>query len=85
MLDPGLILLDEPAAGINPTLISRLLSVIQKLKAQGKRFLIIEHNMDVVIRLCDWVYVLDAGTPIAEGPPEKIKKDPVVLEAYFGK
>jgi len=85
MLDPGLILLDEPAAGINPTLITKLLSVIQQLKVQGKRFLIIEHNMDVVIRLCDWVYVLDAGTPIAAGPPEKIKNDPVVLEAYFGK
>jgi ABC-type branched-subunit amino acid transport system ATPase component len=85
MLDPGLILLDEPAAGINPALISKLLTIIQRLKAQGKRFLIIEHNMDVVIRLCDWVYVLDAGTPIAEGPPEKIKNDPVVLEAYFGK
>ncbi len=85
MLDPSLILLDEPAAGINPTLIKKILSVIQSLKRKGKRFLIIEHNMDVIIQLCDWVYVLDAGAVIASGPPDAIRTDPVVLEAYFGK
>lgn len=84
MLNPSLILLDEPAAGINPTLIQRLLSVIRTLKTAGKRFLIIEHNMDVIIQLCDWVYVLDAGTVIAAGPPDIIRNDPKVLEAYFG-
>ncbi len=84
MLDPTLILLDEPAAGINPTLIQKILSVIRTLKEEGKRFLIIEHNMDVIIKLCDWVYVLDAGTVIAQGPPEIIRSNPKVLEAYFG-
>ena len=85
MLDPALILLDEPAAGINPTLIQKILTVIHALKKEGKRFLIIEHNMDVIIRLCDWVFVLDAGSVIAEGPPDIIRNDPKVLEAYFGK
>ncbi len=85
MLDPSLILLDEPAAGINPTLIQKILSVIHTLKKRGKRFLIIEHNMDVIIELCDWVFVLDAGTVIADGPPGIIRTDPRVLEAYFGK
>ncbi len=85
MLDPSLILLDEPAAGINPTLTRKIISVIQSLKKEGKRFLIIEHNMDVIISLCDWVYVLDAGAVIASGPPGIIRSDPAVLEAYFGK
>ncbi len=85
MLDPQLILLDEPAAGVNPTLIQKILTIIQSLKKKGKRFLIIEHNMDVIIRLCDWVYVLDAGAVIASGPPEIIRNDSRVLEAYFGK
>ena len=84
MLNPALILLDEPAAGINPTLIQKILHVIRTLKKEGKRFLIIEHNMDVIIKLCDWVYVLDAGTVIAQGPPPIIRNDPKVLEAYFG-
>lgn len=85
MLNPSLILLDEPAAGINPTLIRKILAVIRALKGKGKRFLIIEHNMDVIIELCDWVFVLDAGAVIAEGPPAIIRDDPRVLEAYFGK
>jgi len=85
MLDPSLILLDEPAAGINPTLIRKILAVIHALKREGKRFLIIEHNMDVIIQLCEWVFVLDAGSVIAEGPPDIIRNDPKVLEAYFGK
>ncbi len=85
MLNPSLILLDEPAAGINPTLIRKILTVIHALKKKGKRFFIIEHNMDVIIQLCEWVFVLDAGTVIAAGTPDIIRNDPKVLEAYFGK
>jgi ABC-type branched-subunit amino acid transport system ATPase component len=84
MLDPRLILLDEPAGGINPTLIERLMEKIVELNAAGKTFLIVEHNMPLVARLCDPVVVLARGTRIAAGSAAVIQRDPVVLDAYLG-
>lgn len=84
MLDPKLILLDEPAGGINPTLIERMGDLIRELNAGGKTFLLVEHNMPFVVGLCDPIRVLARGAVIAEGSPEQIQKDPLVLDAYLG-
>jgi branched-chain amino acid transport system permease protein len=84
MLDPKLILLDEPAGGINPTLVDRIVEKILELNAAGKTFLIVEHNMPLVAELCDPVIVLARGTRVAEGSAAEIQRDPVVLDAYLG-
>jgi ABC-type branched-subunit amino acid transport system ATPase component len=84
MLDPKLILLDEPAGGINPTLIARMGEMIRTLNRQGTTFLIVEHNMPFVLGLCDPVLVLARGTCIHEGTPDQVQKDPAVLDAYLG-
>ena len=84
MLDPKLILLDEPAGGINPTLISRIGEMIRALNRQGTTFLIVEHNMPFVLGLCDPVLVLARGACICEGTPDHVQKDPQVLDAYLG-
>ncbi|MDQ5834934.1 MAG: ATP-binding cassette domain-containing protein, partial [Actinomycetota bacterium] len=84
MLDPKLIMLDEPAGGINPTLIARLGETIRELNAQGKTFLIVEHNMPFVLGLCVPVLVLARGKRIAAGGPDEIQRDPQVLDAYLG-
>ena len=84
MLDPKLILLDEPAGGINPTLIERMGEMIRTLNRQGTTFLIVEHNMPFVLGLCDPVRVLARGTTICAGSPAEIQRDPMVLDAYLG-
>ena len=84
MLDPKLIMLDEPAGGINPTLIERIGEMIRELNAQGKTFLIVEHNMPFVLGLCNPVQVLARGDTIASGTADEIQSDPKVLDAYLG-
>lgn len=84
MTNPKLILLDEPAAGVNPTLINQICEHIVDWNRQGISFLIIEHNMDVIMSLCDRVWVLAEGTNLAEGTPEEIQNNESVLEAYLG-
>ena len=82
--DPAVVLLDEPAGGVNPTLVGQIGGKIKELNAQGKTFLIVEHNMEFVMGLCDVIAVLDAGTVVANGPPDIIRADPRVLDAYLG-
>jgi branched-chain amino acid transport system ATP-binding protein/branched-chain amino acid transport system permease protein len=84
MLEPKMILLDEPAGGINPTLINRMVEIIRDLNKQGIAFLVVEHNIPLVLDLCDPVAVLSRGQVIAQGPPSIVRADPAVLEAYLG-
>ncbi len=84
MLDPKLILLDEPAGGINPVLIERMGDMIRELNSYGKTFLIVEHNMPFVLGLCDPINVLARGKTMATGTPEQIRNDPAVIDAYLG-
>jgi ABC-type branched-subunit amino acid transport system ATPase component len=85
MPDPELLLLDEPAAAVNPTMINQMKDHIRRLHRQGKTVLLVEHNMDVVMDISERVVVLDHGQKIAEGPPRTIRRDPRVIEAYFGR
>jgi ABC-type branched-subunit amino acid transport system ATPase component/ABC-type branched-subunit amino acid transport system permease subunit len=84
MLEPKLILLDEPAGGVNPSMIEHLAELIRTLNRNGISFLVVEHNMPLVLELCDPVVVLAAGRCIAQGPPRQIQRDPEVLGAYLG-
>jgi branched-chain amino acid transport system ATP-binding protein len=84
MTEPKLILLDEPAGGINPALLERIIERIQHVNRQGVTFLIVEHNMDVVMNLCNPVIVMAYGKVLALGSPEVIQNDKTVLEAYLG-
>ena len=84
MADPETILLDEPAGGVNPALIGRIGALVRQLNDEGKTFVIVEHNMDMVMAICDHIIVFDRGRPIAEGPPAAIRSDARVLEAYLG-
>ncbi len=85
VLDPEIILLDEPAAAVNPTMINRMRDRILELNKRGVSFLIVEHNMDFIMGVADRIAVLDRGEKIAEGDPRSIQADEGVLEAYFGR
>jgi ABC-type branched-subunit amino acid transport system ATPase component len=84
MSDPQIVLLDEPTAGVNPVMVDRIEQRIRDLHARGLTFLVVEHNMPLVMGLCDPVIVLDHGRKVAEGRPSVVQKDPVVLDAYLG-
>jgi ABC-type branched-subunit amino acid transport system ATPase component/ABC-type branched-subunit amino acid transport system permease subunit len=84
MLEPRLVLLDEPAGGVNPSLVGRIVEIVRDLNRQGVTFLVVEHNIPMVLELCDPVVVFSRGKAIAEGPPQTIREDPVVLDAYLG-
>lgn len=84
MADPKIILLDEPAAGVNPSLMVTLVDKIQALNARGYTFLIIEHNMDVVMSICDPIMVMAQGRLLYQGNAAGARKDPDVLSAYLG-
>jgi ABC-type branched-subunit amino acid transport system ATPase component len=81
---PALLLMDEPAAGLNRAEIEGLVGVIGRIRARGVTVALIEHNMRVVMGLCDRITVLDFGRTLAEGAPDEVRRDPRVVRAYLG-
>jgi branched-chain amino acid transport system ATP-binding protein len=84
MAEPSIILLDEPGAGVNPALLESIMSRIAEINARGVTFLIIEHNMDLVSRLCRHVYVMSQGRLLYEGAPSEVVRNAEVIDAYLG-
>jgi ABC-type branched-subunit amino acid transport system ATPase component len=84
MSEPRLVLLDEPTAGVNPVMIETMERHVRERHTAGITFLIVEHDMNFVMRLCDPIVVLDAGQPIFSGPPGRVQSNPLVLDAYLG-
>jgi ABC-type branched-subunit amino acid transport system ATPase component len=82
--DPAMLLLDEPAAGVNPTVLSKIRDLIVELNTQGKTFVIVEHNMEFVMNLCHTVTVMHQGRALVSGTPAQVRSDPRVLDAYLG-
>jgi branched-chain amino acid transport system ATP-binding protein len=86
MSDPKIILLDEPAAGVNPTLMNNIVDRIKEISDQYKiTFLIIEHNMEIIMNLCDPIIVMSYGSKLAEGNAKSIRNNKDVIDAYLGK
>ncbi len=84
MGEPRLVLLDEPTAGVNPVMVEQIERHVRELHARGLTFLIVEHDMHLVMRLCNPVIVLDGGATIKQGPPAEVQSDRAVLDAYLG-
>jgi ABC-type branched-subunit amino acid transport system ATPase component len=82
--DPDVLLLDEPAGGVNPTLVNQIADRIRQLNRAGKTFLVVEHDLGFVMDLCGTVTVLDQGRSLCTGPPEEVRRNPAVLDAYLG-
>jgi branched-chain amino acid transport system ATP-binding protein len=83
--EPSVLLLDEPGAGLNQTEVRDLVDLINNLYQElSLSIILIDHRMDVIMRLCEWIYVQDFGKCIAEGTPEQIQKNPIVIKAYLG-
>ena len=84
MLDPALVLLDEPFAGVNPSLCRVMIEQILDMKSQGTSFLLVSHDLTSIYRLSDWIYVLNQGEIISQGSVDSVRNDPAVIEAYLG-
>ncbi len=84
MADPKVVLLDEPAAGVNPTLLEVLIDRIREINGTGVTFVLIEHNIDMVTRLCHRILVMASGSMLCQGTPDEVARDPRVIEAYLG-
>jgi branched-chain amino acid transport system ATP-binding protein len=85
MVDPSLVMLDEPMAGVNPALVQSLLDHVLALREEGRTVVFVEHDMDVVMNISDWVVCMAEGRVIAEGPPSAIVANPDVIDAYLGR
>jgi branched-chain amino acid transport system ATP-binding protein len=84
MLDPEIILLDEPLAGVNPTMENKILDLIHEMHDEGTTFVFVEHDMDVIMSECEDIVVMNSGELLTRGPPAQIQSDERVIEAYFG-
>ena len=83
--EPAMVMLDEPFAGVNRVMAQKLVDLIRKFQARGTTFFLIDHEMKIVMEICDWIYVMDFGEVIAQGKSDTVRNDPRVMEAYFGR